>query len=139
MLGRPTVVDVVLSTSFDYQIPPHPIPPSAKPRRAPMPMTHIFIPPFISSCAPHSLCPATFGRPKGTCYLHNKRLPTFCLAAAVNRFVLCTAAPRPACVQFYNHAFASAMMCTFFDYSRLSHRESVELIVESSASVETGI
>lgn len=127
-----------LTTKY-LPFPSHPAQRHATPRRAPMPMTHIFIPPFISSCAPHSLCPTTFGRPKGTCYLHNKRLPTFCLAAAVNRFVLCAAAPRHARVQFYNRAFASAMMCTFFAYSRLSRRESVELIVESSASVETGI
>lgn len=81
-----------LTTKY-LPIPSRPAPSHAA-RRCQWPI--FLFPPFISSCAPHSLCPATFGRPKGTCYLHNKRLPTFCLAAAVNRFVLCTAAPRHA-------------------------------------------
>lgn len=121
-----------LTTKY-LPFPSHPAPRHAA-RRCQWP---IFLFPLSSRLARRTLCPATFGRPKGTCYLLNKRLPTFCLAAAVNRFALCTDAR----VQFYNHAFASAMMCTstFFDYSRLSRREPVEFIMESSASVETDL
>lgn len=88
------VVDdvVVVSTSSDYQIPPLPFPPRATQRAdANDPYFYSPLSSRLARRSPHSLCAATFGRPKGICYLRNKRPPTFCLAAAGNRFVLCTA------------------------------------------------
>lgn len=130
----------VLSTSSDYQIPPLPIPSRPAPRHAARRCQWpIFLFPLSSRLARRTLFVPRL--------LADPRAPVIFMINDCRPFVqrrpwtgLCWERPRRAKrVQFYNHAFASAMMCTFFDDSRLSRRESVELIVESSASVETGI